>query len=304
MSISLGFDFDDELEKARLIQGVGAPALEPIAIPPPKALGLSSLSSIESVDGPKPNAITRILKAHTRAEDLTAERAKLFEAHSHQSFQRIQELEREKEEAFLKEIEANKGKDTWESFSKIAQYVSCVASMTAAVAIGWTLPGVLLGAAAVAGGLYRVAEDTHLLEPVLEWYTHSRELQIELRQEIAQYAFILQCGLGLAGGLAAWQAGLIAAFEAANAANYTAQAATMLSHTSTAMSVAGRVGTAYYNKHMADYMAEGRRLDQAVSDRKYDIGRETRKIQEVLEDNESQEQAIKKAIEQQKVDFE
>lgn len=304
MTVSLGFDFDDELERARFIQGVGAPAIEPIAIPHPLALGLSTVSSIESATRPKPNAITRILQAHTRTEDLTAERAKLFETQTHRSFQRTQELEREKEEAFLKEIEANKGRDTWEGFTTVAQYISCVASMTAAVAIGWTLSGVLLGAAAVAGGLYRLAEDTHLLQPILEWYTKSRELQIELRQEIAQYAFIVQCGLGLAGGLAAWQAGLIAAFEAANVVNYTTNAATMLSHTSTAMSVAGRVGTAYYGKHMADYMAEGRRLDQQSSDQRYKMGRETKLIQEVLEDQESAATQAKKAIQQQEVNFE
>jgi hypothetical protein len=303
MSVSL--DLDDELLRARSIQGVGAPTMEPIAIPPPKALGLSTVSSIESVERSKPNAITRILQAHTRTEELTTERSKQFEAYTNRSFQRVQGFEREQEEAFLKEIEANKGKDTWEAFSTIAQYVSCVASMTAAISLGWTtLPGFLLGAAALAGGLYRIAEDTHLLQPILEWYTHSRELQMELKQEMAQYAFLLQCGLGLAGGLAAWQAGLIAAFEAANVVNYTTQAASMLSHTSTAMSVAGRVGTAYYSKHMADYMAEGRRLDQATSQERYDMGRETRTIQEVLEDHESRSSQIKKAIQQQEVNFE
>jgi hypothetical protein len=303
MSVSL--DFDDELLRARFVQGVGAPAIEPIAIPPPKALGLSTVSSIEEASRPKTNAITRILQAHTRTEDLTTERAKLFEAHTNQSFQRIQELDREKEEAFLKEIEANKGRDTWEAFSTVAQYVGCVASMTAALALGWTtLPGALLGAAAIAGGVYRLAEDTHLLQPILEWFTKSRELQIEIKQNIEQCAFILQCGLGLAGGLVAWQAGLIAAFEAANAVNYTTQAASMLSTTSTLMNVGGQVGRAYYNKHMADYMAEGRRLDQQTADHRYGIGRETRTMQQVLEDGESEAAQIKKAIQQQEVEFE
>lgn len=304
MSVSLGFDFDDELQRARFVQGVGAPAIEPIAIPPPKAFGLSSVSSIEEASRTKPNAITRILQAHTRTEDLTTERTKLFETHANQSFKKIQELDREKEEAFLKEIEANKGRDTWEAFSTVAQYIGCVASMTAALSLGWTLPGFLLGAAAVAGGVYRLAEDTHLLQPVLEWFTKSRELQMEIKQNIEQCAFILQCGLGLAGGLVAWQAGLIAAFEAANAVNYTTQAASMLSTTSTLMNVGGQVGRAYYNKHMADYMAAGRRADQQAADQRYNIGRETRTMQQVLEDGESEAAQIKKAIQQQEVDFE
>lgn len=307
MSISL--DFDDELQRARFMQGVGAAPLEPIAIQPPKTLGLSSVSSIELaadspvLEAPRQNMITRILKAHTRTEELTSEKSKLFENYVHKSFETTKEREQVKEETFLKEMEAAKGRDTWEAVSHMAQYIGCVATMTAAITLGWSLSGILLGAGAIAGGIIRVANDTHLLQAALEWYTKSRELQIELKRELEQCAFILQCGLGLAGGLAAWQAGFIAAFDAINVVDYTAKASNMISTTSTVMNVGGQVGRAYYNKHLSDYMADSRQLDHQIAEGRYAIGRETRDIQALLEDNESEVNQIRKAIQQQEVDF-
>lgn len=302
----IALDFDEELWRARSVQGIGSVPIEPLVIKPMGQLGLQPASSIDSVrEGPKlelprQNIMIRILDAHQKTEELAARRAQNFEVEAARSLADIKRLEEEREEAFLKELEATKGRDTWEMFSTVAQYISSVAAVTVAISIGGPA-GIMLAAAGVIGGGVRLLHDTNLLQPILDWFTKSRELQTEIKQNIDSYAFYLQMGLGVAGGLAAWQAGYFAAMEAANLVDYTTKASTMVGTASTMMKAGGDIGKAYYSKHIADYMADTRKLEYGITAERQGLSRNTKEIQDIMEHNESEVDAIRKAIQKLEV---
>ncbi|MBX7065682.1 MAG: hypothetical protein K1X28_00485 [Parachlamydiales bacterium] len=303
----IALDFDDELMRARFIQGLGTPPLDPFAIKPAAPLGLSSpVSSIDEVrespklELPRQNIMIRILEAHQETERLAAIRAQNFEVESAKSLAEIQRLEQEKEEAFLKELDAVKSRDTWETFSTVAQYVSSVAAVTLAFSMGG-VPGILLGAAGVVGGGVRLLNDTNLMRPILEWFGKSRELQTEIKQNIESYAFYLQMGLGVAGGLAAWQAGYFAAMEAANLLDYTTKASSMVGSASTVMKAGGDIGKAYYGKQIGDYMKESRKAEYAVTAQRQGLSRNSKEIQEIMDNIDSELEGIRKAIQKQEI---
>lgn len=304
----IGLDFDDELWKARSVQGAANIALEPFVVKPPSQLGLSPASSIgpaKTHEGPKlelprQNIMIRVLEAHQETERLASIRAQNFETETMKRLAEIKRLEGEKEEMFLKEIEAAKGRDTWESFSIVAQYVSSVAAVSLAFTTGG-VSAILLGAAGVVGGGIRLLHDTNLMRPILQWYGKSNELQTEIKQNIDTYGFYLQMGLGVAGGLAAWQAGYFAAMEAANLLDYTTKASSMIGSASTVMKAGGDIGKAYYSKHIADYMADSRRFEYSISSQKQELTRSSKEIQEIMDANDSEVEGIRKAIQKQEV---
>lgn len=302
----IALDFDEELWRARSVQGIGSVPIEPLVIKPASQLGLPTVSSIDSArEGPKlelprQNIMIRILDAHQKTEELAARRAQNFEIEAARSLADIKRLEEEREEAFSRELEATKGRDTWEMFSTVAQYISSVAAVTIAISIGG-LAGIMLAAAGVIGGGVRLLNDTNLLQPILDWFTRSRELQTEIKQNIDTYAFYLQMGLGVAGGLAAWQAGYFAAMEAANLVDYTTKASTMVGTASTMMKAGGDIGKAYYSKHIADYMADTRKLEYGITAERQGLSRNTKEIQDIMEHNESEVESIRKAIQKLEV---
>ncbi|MBU6445962.1 MAG: hypothetical protein KGQ49_01015 [Verrucomicrobia bacterium] len=296
-------DLDDELWKARSVQGAYS-GFPPPSLPPPSVpLGLSPVSSIAekprespALAAPKQNIFVRLLETQTKAEELASVQLQQFQADTARSRAEIERLEHEKEEAYRKEIEAVKTRDTWGTLSSVAAYVGSAAAIVGGLSMGG-VPGILLGAAGVLGGGVKLMNDTHLMRPILEWWTKSHELQKEIQQNINDYAFYLQMGLGVAGGLAAWQAGYFAAMQA-GVMDYVTKTATAISYASTAVKAGADVGKAVYNKQIADYMAEGRKLDNAMSQQRWAMNRSTREIQQTLEDLESQGDALRKRINQ------
>lgn len=306
-------DYEDELIKARMMEGFAPLPLLQVT-KSPKDLGYSRLSSIEAAEQnespilapPKQNIMIRLIQTNAETERLASQKAKQFEIDAAEAQEEIDRLNLEKEEAFLKELEANKNKDTWETVSTIAEYITCMSAVALGMSIGiLTLPGFLLGAAGVIGGTVRLGHDTNLLLPVLQpilgWYTKSHKLQVEIKQNIDTYALYLQMGLGLAGGFAAWHTGAMAAMQSANLLDWVNQGSSILGSTSTVMKVGGDVGQAYYNKHFLDASADAKVLDLQLSSEGYDLKHMTKDMQEVLEASENQVNQIRKAIQRQEI---
>ena len=140
------------------------------------------------------------------------------------------------------------------------------------------------------------------MQPVLDWFTKSKELQASIRQNIDMGAMYLQMGLGLAGGMAAWHAGAFATMQATNTLDYLTKASSMISSASGVMQAGGQIGTAYYNKHLADVLAHTRELEFEITAQRQGLTHQTKEIGEILDANGSEEEQIKKAIQRQKIE--
>lgn len=302
--------FDEDLV-ARSIQGLGLPEAVPTPLVPPlKNLGLSTHSSIDVVapkyaptlHSPKQNIMLRVIEAHRETEDLTERKTKNFELDSVTALAEIDRLSLEREEAFRKELDAAKSRDSWSTLSVVAQYVTSVGSVALGVAVGG-IPGILLGAGGLAGGAVRLLHDTHLMGPTVEWLTKSKELQTSIQQHIDTAANCLQMGLGIAGGITAWRAGAFAAIQAAHTLDYLTNTSSILSTAGAVMNGGSRLGAAYYNKRIADVNATTRKIELGLFEQRQELTYRTKEIGEVLETDESLVEQIRKAIQRQEVEL-
>lgn len=290
---------DDELLVARTVQGMGLALPPMMEIPTPAGVG-SAVSSIApsspTLEAPRENVLFKVLTAHNTTEMLSKKRTDLFEADATSRLKDIDRLSLEKEEAFRKELALAKEKDSWSTLSQVASYVTSVGAMTLAFSIGG-VPGLLLGASGVVGGAVRLAHDTHLMQPILDWWTQSKELQTSIQQEIDMGAMYLQLGLGVAGGMAAWQAGSFAALD------YLSQTSSILSATGATMQATSKAGTAYTNLRTQELNAHMKELDLETFLNRQVLTKQMKQTNETLDEETQELEHLRKWIEKQKVEL-
>lgn len=310
----VGLDlYDDEEIRSRFMQGVSSGysfPIEPIAIPTP--CGLSPLSSIgiaekeptvpqlrPTLSAPKQNIMIKVLAVHDETERLTSKKAQIFDLEISQTQADITRLADEKQEALLREAEAVKARATYSTLSNVAQYVTYVGIITVGAAIGG-IPGGIMIASGIVGVGNRVIHDTHLLQAGVEWYTKSEELQKQITHNIEMGAFVLQMGLGLAGGFAAWQTGALAAAQI-NGANIAESAKTIISGAGTVISMGAKVGETHYDKKIAHLQADMKDIDTKTVLDHQAMYNHSAEMTKMIELSESEAEVAKKSIQAQEV---
>lgn len=300
-------EFGIEELRARSVQGVQTPPLEPIQKPITPS-GISSISSIAPVkprfspllEAPPQNAMFNVIKAHKETERLADKAARLFEADTAQITAHINQLTQEKEDEFLAQAEALKSKDTWSTLSDIAQYVSGIGS----VIFGYSIrgvPGLLIGLAGAVGVGIKALKDTHISEAAVAWYTESKELQKKISHDIEMYSFYLQMGLGMAGGAYGWQTGAFHALADTPALEMVRKTAGLTATTSGMMVAAGNVGMAVYDNQISEARAHLKELNAQITTDNQTIYQETRALSKMIEMAEKQGDEVKKAIRNQEI---
>ncbi len=302
---AVAFDLDEIRTRTKNIQGVGAPLPSQPLLPPVKTpSGLSSISSLDQSDqevhvpqhrpilsAPQKNIMYSLIKAHNETERLANKSTDLFNVQVTQSLGEIDKLTTERQEAIRKEAEAAKSRDTWSTLSTVAQYVAGAGAVAFGVAIGG-LPGFCIAGAGFAGTVNRLAQDTQFIA----WYTKSEELQQIIKQKIEMSAFCLEMGLGLAGGLWAWQAGAFAAARGASAVEMVRKASSIISGASVVAGAGSKIGQQFYNKRSSDLTARMKELESEITTAGQNLTQETTRMRKELEAGDSEVEQIRKAI--------
>jgi hypothetical protein len=306
----MDIDSLDDIElRTRAIQGLGPISLTPInAIPTPA--GLSAISSIEEVENksspqfrpdlpfPKRNIMLDVIGAHLETERLANKGAKLFNAEIDQNIADIERLNIEKQEALEKEAEAVKSRSTWSTLSTIAQYIGG----TASIILGYATWGMshLAGALLMASGglalFNRLGQDTPLFSTIAAWCTKSNEMQKKITANIEMGAFYLQMGFGLAGGIMAWQAGALAAAQAAGVEAGVTKAVSIVTTASGIVSGGAKVGEAIYNKKAADLNAQIRLANGQITTDQQTMYQQSSQLNRLIESAQAQTEELRKAI--------
>lgn len=280
MSVS-SLDFDDDFPVQPYTE---APYIKP-EIPAPK--GISTSSSIrESV----PFALVRW---QLDSERQSLKQIEIFKDQAEQNQSDIQKLNTEREEALKKEAEAYQSRMTWGTLATVSQYVYAISSIV-------TGSPLLIGAGVIAL-TNRVLHDTPLLEIITSWITKSEESQRKITETIESGAFYLQLGLGLAGGLWAWQTGAFAAARAANLDTYIGKATTILGAASGVVNAGARVTSEYYKKKSADYEAKLKMISGNTTSDQQTLTQETDKVERMIESAQSLEEQIKSILDAFKI---
>lgn len=277
--------------------------------------GLSPISTIAPVEAkreipqhrpilapPKRNIMVDLLACHQKTEELNAKNAKVFEAETTTLSQELDQLSLEKQEALQKEVEAARSRSTWQTLAIVSQYIAGVGAITASVACGgW--PSIVLGLSGGIGIGTRIIQDTNLanvFERALAWAVKSEELQKKITNNIEVGAFLLQMGLGLAGGVGAWQAG-VAAAQAANVQNVIGKATSFVTTASTVMGSGTKVGMAVYDKRIAEFRARSKELNSDITVGSQEMTEQSKQMVQMVELSASEVDEIRKAIQNSQI---
>lgn len=307
---------DDDDLLVRSLQGVPSPfPFEPIRpIPSPGHSPLSSISAAEKTEVPKHrptlsspnvNVMAPLIALHLETERLEGKAAAAFRQDITESLDKMDRLNAEKQEALEKEAKAMKARDTWTVLGHVSQYVAGAsaiifgaATLAIAPAAGW-----LLIASGGLGLANRVLHDTPLLETIVAWKTESEELQKKYTHQIEMGLFYLQMGLGLAGGIWAWQAGAFAAAQATTTQAALQKATSIVATASGVMSVGSQVGVAVQNKKRADMEALIHRLSGQITTEQQTIYQNISEINRAIEGGQSQVEELRQLIQTLQISF-
>ncbi len=314
MSIEAISDDDDLL--VRSLQGVPGPfPFEPIRpIPTPDYSALSSISPAQKSEAPKhrptlpppqTNIMGPLIQLHLETERQEGKAAQAFRNDITEALDKMERLTAEKQEALEKEAKAMKARDTWTVLGHVAQYVAGASAIIFGATTFTIAPaaGLLLIASGGLGLINRVLHDTPLLEAIVAWKTESEELQKKYTHQIEMGLFYLQMGLGLAGGIWAWQAGAFVAAQAANTQTALQNASSIVTTASAVMSVGSQVGVAIQNKKRADMEALIHRLSGQITTEQQTVYQNISEINRAIEGGQSQVEELRQLIQTLQISF-
>jgi len=160
-----------------------------------------------------------VLDLHNTVEEISNKHLDFISKQIHIDSEELEKLNLKKTEELKKYAEQVKAEETWSLFGSIAEYFSYALSLVTGVALISTGVGTLAGSFLIAaGGLglaNRVMKDTGAWESVVAYFVKSREAQEKIAHWISSSLFFVSMGLGLIGGLAAWQCGGLRLIDAA-----------------------------------------------------------------------------------------
>lgn len=175
-----------------------------IAIPVPM--------TTESTMAPATNILADMIDSRLKRERLNNDIVDFFKRCDEELLAEYEAIQAEQQKAIEEEAKLAKSKSTWNAVSVVSQYITSVGTILLGAGAGGLVGGLLIASGVIGIGM-GIAHDTNLLQPAISWYTKSEELQEKISQRIYLGAFILQMGLGLAGGAIAWKTGALAAAQ-------------------------------------------------------------------------------------------
>jgi hypothetical protein len=296
MTAAIGSFDDEDLRALQGFGGINSPSNSPLLEPPSVPCGISSASSITQASKTKPVPIHRpaieepqvniMIPLMALSEKMGDSRNRQLDIQSeeHITFRsNIDQLELKVQTEMDQMKKESNSRGTWDTLFTISQYlISAGAIVVGATMVG--LPAALLIASGVIGIGNRVLQDTNLLKSAVEWYTKSAELQRKITQNIEMGAFILQMGLGLAGG-----------FAAGIGAEYARNIALGLN----LFGAGAKVGSEYYKKRLADINSDLTKTRYQITSNNEAISQSTRDAAKLLEAPEIE--LMKNAIRDQAV---
>lgn len=218
---------------------------------------------------PQKHFMIGILQTHQETERLAAQNTGLFEREVKAEMAEIDRATAEKQEALHRAAKENETRNTWGVLATVAQYITSASSVVlgiACVASGvGTAPGALLIASGGLGLVNRAMHDTGGWETVVSWFTKSEELQTKIAQKIEMGAFFLSLGLGLAGGIWAYNAGAFAAAANAGRQTFMGKVGQAVGLGSAFMGAGSRLGGAVVEKRIAHLQARIRELETQMT---------------------------------------
>jgi hypothetical protein len=222
----------------------------------------------------------------------------MFDQEINQSMTTITRLQKEKQEALMKEAQALQSRMTWSTASTVAQYLTGASFLV----LGWSIWGVsalaagLLMASAGVGLVNRVAHDTPFMDKMVSWFAKTDEAQKSLTAKIDMLMISLQIGLGAAGGIVAWQAGAFAAAQASRAEAVVEKTAAIVGTGSQIMTTGSNVGMQYYNKQMADMQGRMREIQGQIALDQQAIYHDSGAMARIVETVQGETNAIRQAL--------
>lgn len=180
---------------------------------------VAAATSIGLTEEARKHYLLLVLDLHNTVEELSSKHLDFISKQIRLDTEELEKLNLKKTEELQKYAEKVKTEETWDLFASIAEYFSYALSLITGAALVATGVGALAGSFLIAaGGLglaNRILHDTHSWQSIVAYFTKSRQMQEKIGQWISSSLFFVSAGLGLIGGIAAWQCGGLRLIDAA-----------------------------------------------------------------------------------------
>jgi hypothetical protein len=281
----------DQEMLTRSITAVNAPMLLPI-IPKEVPQGISS--SISSIAKAEPKEVFSYSSTHPQlrliqnylnyTEPLTAKAAEIFEQDGTKGMNLIDASEAERAEELRKNAEAERARDSWNVFSKVAEYIRGIGTFTLGAAIGG-IPGALLAGAGLLEVMNRTARDSGGLQKASEWWSPSEKGQKEFTQTIDTTVSSMQLGLAIPGWLTAWWTGGLTASN--NVLEMVKSAGQTVSTASGIMNTSFKVGAEVYKEESSKLQASIKLIDAKITLQQQTLSQNTTQMSKGIESEQT-----------------
>jgi len=247
---------------------------------------------------PPQNYLWTLTSIQKGVEEMAEKQIRLFEIDLKHETTAIENLEKQKEEAFRKNVEEADKRQSWNILATVSEYIAGTSAIFVGAATGgWA------GAALIASGSLGLGN--RIIQDTVGWETlaaqvvkNNEELQKSLAQKIEIGAFHLSLGLGLAGGIGAHRAGAFALSQGAGfySIDTLKKTGEILTASSKIAGSVGQVGESYATNKIEHLRADVKLIDAETTLKRQNTTELCNEAANVLDTVQSITEANKKMI--------
>ncbi len=293
----------------------------PIDFKPPAPQGLSGASSISSVERNSPLAplkpklappvavcgksyLLDIIDLHNEAEEITTAIIDHTSEQIRSDMALLDKFSNERAAALEQHAREIAARETWGVWATIAQYITTAASVVLGIGLLSNPATATAGGFLIAsGGLglgNRVLNDLGVWNVIPTYFTESVETQQKVARWIDTGMYFLSVGLGLAGGIMAYQAG---AFATASKDEIAQKVGQIMGIAGTVMGAATRFGGALADRRALRLQADLKLIDAKNFSLRQEVNDQTADIKKAIEMNTRIGEDVRNVIISSEVSF-
>lgn len=205
---------------------------------------------------PPTSYLQSVLSLQPRIDETLRKELTYFQLDSTMQTTALEILEKEKEDTLRKYAEETAARHSWSVLATVAQYIASSSAIFLGIRTGGWAGSALIASGTLGLGS-KVIHDTIGWKSVAAWFSKNQEIQKSLEAKIEMGAFHLALGLGLVGGMWAYQQGHL--FTLAQGSSYAIASDKIGQIVGTASSIAG--GAAHFGGSFSTQKTENYRAD-------------------------------------------
>lgn len=272
--------------------GLGIESRNPDSIPRSSKVRLHSQKSIPSQHLESSSYLLNIARLQIETEHTIKEEVRVSKADLNCLRADLSILQEERDRECRQQAQDLAAKSHWNTFGRVAQYLSAGISIIFALSILAAAPwvGALLLASGVIALTHRAIQDSVGMQTITAWFTKSTELQKTYAQHIETALLIISLGTGLTGGVLGCVTGGLSVLAGSGIAAIVKKVALAIQLTNTGIGIIAKTGNTVIDKKINDLEVDKVLLNDRIEITKKKIEQVTNTLQNALASKNSNDE--------------